>query len=60
MNKCSTCASPSPHLHPAVQHEGEVCICWDAFHKTVTPENTPERIARVFAQSQPDGTPEAK
>ena len=42
---CPTCDSPSPHLHPAVQHEGEVQPCRDAFHQTVTPENTPEKIA---------------
>jgi len=29
---CPTCDSPSPKLHPAVQHEGEARICSDAFH----------------------------
>lgn len=30
--KCPTCDSPSPELHPAVQHEGEVEVCRDLFH----------------------------
>lgn len=45
--ECPTCGSHAPHLHPAVQHEGEVQPCGDAFHLTVTPENTPERIAKM-------------
>lgn len=47
--KCPTCDSPSPHLHPAVQHEGEVQLCHDAFHQRVTPENGPEKIAEIQA-----------
>lgn len=43
--RCPTCTSPAPHLHPAVQHEGEVQPCPDEYHKTVTSQNTPERIA---------------
>ena len=31
--KCPTCDSPSPHLHPAVQHEGEVQVCSNRWHK---------------------------
>lgn len=42
--KCPKCESPSPHLHPAVQHEGEVHICHDEFHRRVTPQNTPAKI----------------
>lgn len=46
---CPTCGSPAPERHPAVQHEGEVQPCRDPFHLTVTPENTPERIAETQA-----------
>jgi hypothetical protein len=41
---CPRCESPAPHLHPAVQHEGEVQPCSHPFHYQVTPENTPERM----------------
>jgi hypothetical protein len=37
--KCGTCDSPAPHRHPAVQCEGEVHTCPDAFHLRDTPEN---------------------
>lgn len=49
---CPTCGSPAPHRHPAVQHEGEVQPCRDPFHLTVTPENTPERIAETQALAE--------
>lgn len=29
---CPTCGSPAPHLHPAVQFEGETEPCTDQFH----------------------------
>ena len=44
-DRCPSCFSPEPHLHPAVQHEGEVQPCPDDFHRRVTPQNTPQRIA---------------
>lgn len=44
-DRCPTCDSTAPHLHPAVQNEGEVQPCRDAFHERVTPQNTPEQIA---------------
>lgn len=47
MNRCPTCTSPQPHLHPAVQVEGEVETCADAFHLKPTPQNKPEYIAAV-------------
>ena len=37
--KCPTCGSPKPHLHPAVQVDGEVHVCRDEFHAQHTPEN---------------------
>lgn len=45
--KCPTCESPQPHLHPAVQYEGEVQPCGDAYHLRVTAQNTAEKIARM-------------
>jgi hypothetical protein len=42
---CPACNSPAPHLHPAMQYEGEVELCRHPFHLRVTPENTSEKIA---------------
>lgn len=44
---CLTCGSNAPHLHPAVQCEGEVELCHDQWHARITPENTPARRAEV-------------
>ncbi len=58
MSRCPRCNSPKPHLHPAVQLEGEVQPCADDFHKRVTAENTQAKIASIqallasFAQPQ--------
>ena len=42
--KCPTCDSPAPHLHPAVQYEGEVQLCRDAWHLQITNQNrNPQR-----------------
>lgn len=30
---CPTCDSPATHLHPAIQHEGEVQPCRDQWHR---------------------------
>ena len=30
--RCPTCDSPAPNLHPAMQHEGEVQPCRDPWH----------------------------
>lgn len=38
-SKCPRCGSPAPHLHPAVQCEGEVQKCDSEFHLRRTPEN---------------------
>ncbi len=64
--KCPTCASPAPHLHPAVQEGGEVQPCRDDFHRRVTPQNPPTKIAendaflkrtsaRVVSCDRPEG-----
>lgn len=47
MTKCPRCESPKPHLHPAMQFEGEVETCTHDFHLTPTPQNTPQYIERV-------------
>lgn len=44
---CPTCDSPSPELHPAVQHEGEVEICTDEFHLRETPMNRYVAVVRA-------------
>jgi hypothetical protein len=33
--RCPSCDSPNPKLHPSIQHEGEVRICSDAWHGPV-------------------------
>jgi hypothetical protein len=45
--KCPTCQSHAPHLHPAQSWGGEVSICSDTFHQIITTQNTPERLAEV-------------
>lgn len=47
MTKCPTCGSTAPHMHPTVQHEGEVTLCFDVFHLTPTSQNHPEYIEAV-------------
>lgn len=46
-HRCPTCNSDHPHLHPAVQFEGEVEICTDAYHLIPTNQNREEYIASV-------------
>lgn len=52
MTECSSCKSTAPHLHPAVQHGGEVEFCVDSFHLTPTPQNKPEYIDAVHEKRQ--------
>lgn len=51
-SKCPLCQSPSPELHPAVQHEGEVEICRHEWHKHL-PDNyegpAREAVANIHA-----------
>lgn len=48
--RCPRCNAPHPHLHPAMQFEGEVETCTHDYHLTPTPENRPEYIALVRAK----------
>lgn len=48
--RCPTCDSPRPHLHPAVQYEGEVQLCRDAWHGVFNkPIEAARRAAGVVA-----------
>ncbi len=49
INRCPKCNSPAPHLHPAVQFEGEFQPCNDNYHRILTPENTKQRVAETDA-----------
>lgn len=48
MGECPRCGSKAPHLHPAMQFEGEVEICTHDFHLQKTPQNTPQYRAGVL------------
>lgn len=39
--RCPRCDSPAPHLHPAMQCEGEVEVCRDAWHGAERREDPP-------------------
>ena len=50
MTNCPRCTSPHPHLHPAVQFEGEVETCTHDFHLRPTNQNRQQHIATVLAK----------
>lgn len=59
--RCPSCDSPAPHLHPAVQSEGEVQPCSDPFHAIVTNQNSEEMIRDAAKLSRPQaGFPESE
>lgn len=47
--RCPRCNSPHPHLHPAVQFEGEVQTCPHEYHLQPTNQNTLAYIDSVRA-----------
>lgn len=51
--RCPRCDSPQPHLHPAVQFEGEVQECPHEFHQRVTNQNPPRGPGEVPVDLQP-------
>lgn len=46
-HRCPSCGSRAPHLHPAVQFEGEVETCADDYHLIPTNQNSASYIAAV-------------
>jgi len=47
---CPKCGSKHPHLHPAIQFEGEVEVCTGDFHLVPTNQNSEWHIAKVLAK----------
>lgn len=47
--RCPRCDSPAPHLHPAMQAEGEVELCTHDFHMAITNQNRAEDLTEVRA-----------
>lgn len=46
--RCPRCTSPEPHLHPAMQFEGEVQPCLHPWHEST--ERGREAMARLPAE----------
>lgn len=47
--RCPRCDSPQPHLHPAVQHEGEVHICPHPWHEATSSTSLDPLERRISA-----------
>lgn len=47
---CPTCESTAPHLHPAMQHGGEVQPCPDAWH--TAPHHPAGRAASIKKKAE--------
>ncbi len=49
--RCPACGSSSPHLHPALQHEGEVQLCEHPWHAST--EEGRARLANFLNKGEP-------
>lgn len=59
MSKCPRCDSPAPHLHPAMQFEGEVQPCTHPYHQQDTPQNHKYLTPQTQRDANPIGAGES-